>query len=61
MFFYNVIYTCKFICTLLYLDFIPFSPADQKKYLCSVDPDEIAFNEPSHQDLLFAILFLILD
>ena len=26
----------------------------------SVDPDETARNEPSHQDLQFAILFLIL-
>ena len=28
-----------------------FSPVDQNRYLCSVDPDETAHNEPSHQDL----------
>ena len=30
-------------------------------YANSVDPDEMASNEPSHQALQFAILFLILD
>ena len=31
--------------------FNPFSPADQKNILQSVDPDETAHHEPSHQDL----------
>ena len=40
---------------------ISLQPGRQNQILCSVDPDEIAHNEQSHQDLLFVILFLILD
>ena len=33
------------------LEFNPFNLADQHRYLCSVDLDETARNEPSHQDI----------
>ena len=38
-----------------------FSPADQRSYLCSVDPDEMAHYEPCDQSTLFAIILLIIE
>ena len=40
----------------VYTIFYPFSPADQNIFANSVDPDETAHNEPSHQDLRCLLL-----
>ena len=33
------------------ISFNPFGPVHRDKFFCSVDPDEMAHNEPSHLDL----------